>query len=264
MRPNHTKALLAAGKPALGTWLSMCNPLGTRMLAGAGWNWLTLDLEHTGTSWETAAHLCGLIADQDCIPLIRVPCNRHDHIKRALDIGAFGVVVPMVNSVEEAKQAVAACKYPPIGNRSVGGSQHAMHFKARPADYFQQADDGILVVLQCEHIDAVRNADAIFGVEGIDAIFVGPNDLAASMRGPDGSAPTAEAMAKAHADILAACQRQKVAPGFHAMNHHEAVKLLSDGWKFVAVASDLRFLGDGASEALKTVGLGTGEGMARY
>jgi 4-hydroxy-2-oxoheptanedioate aldolase len=84
------------------------------------------------------------------------------------------------------------------------------------------------------------------------------------MRGPDGSAPTAEATAKAHADILAACQRQKVAPGFHAMNHHEAVKLLSDGWKFVAVASDLRFLGDGASEALKTVGLGTGEGMARY
>jgi 4-hydroxy-2-oxoheptanedioate aldolase len=170
----------------------------------------------------------------------------------------------MVNSVEEAKQAVAACKYPPIGNRSVGGSQHAMHFKARPAEYFQQADEGILVVLQCEHIDAVRNADAIFGVEGIDAIFVGPNDLAASMRGPDGSAPTAEATAKAHADILAACQRQKVAPGFHAMNHHEAVKLLSDGWKFVAVASDLRFLGDGASEALKTVGLGTGEGMARY
>ena len=149
MRPNHTKALLAAGKPALGTWLSMCNPLGTRMLAGAGWNWLTLDLEHTGTSWETAAHLCGLIADQDCIPLIRVPCNRHDHIKRALDIGAFGVVVPMVNSVEEAKQAVAACKYPPIGNRSVGGSQHAMHFKALPAEYFQKADDGILVVLQC-------------------------------------------------------------------------------------------------------------------
>ena len=139
-----------------------------------------------------------------------------------------------------------------------------MHFQAKPADYFRKADDEILVVLQCEHIDAVHNADAIFGVPGIDAIFVGPNDLAASMRGKDGSPPTAEATAKAHSEILAACQRQKVAPGFHAMNHHEAVKLLTDGWKFVAVASDLRFLGDGATEALKTVGLGTGDGMARY
>jgi len=264
MRKNTTKAQLKAGQHSLGTWISMSNPLGTRMLAGAGWNWLTLDLEHSGTSWESASHLCGLIADAGCIPLIRVPCNRHDHIKRALDIGAFGVVVPMVNSVAEAKAAVAACRYPPTGNRSVGGSQHAMHFQASPAEYFNKADEEILIVLQCEHIDAVRNADAIFGVAGIDAIFVGPNDLAASMRNADGSPPQTDKIAQAHRDILAACQRQGVAPGFHAMNSAEAISLVEQGWKFVAVASDLRFLADGTGEALRKVGLGAGDTMAKY
>jgi 4-hydroxy-2-oxoheptanedioate aldolase len=170
----------------------------------------------------------------------------------------------MINSRQEALDAVAACRYPPVGNRSVGGNLHALNFNAPASDYYAGANQQILVVLQCEHIDAVNRADEIFSVPGIDAIFVGPNDLAASMRGPDNSPPSAQASAEAHATILAACQRHKVAPGFHAMNAAEARHRVEQGWRFVAVASDLRFMTDGTAQALSTIGLSGGQELARY
>src|SRR5205807_2157051 len=137
------------------------------------------------------------IADAGCTALARVPANKHDHIKRVLDNGGHGIVVPMVNSREEAEHAVAACLYPPRGNRSVGGSVHALNFGTDANDYYAHVDDEVLIILQCEHIKAVEDADKIFSVPGIDAIFVGPNDLAASMRGKDGKPPSGEATAQA-------------------------------------------------------------------
>src|SRR5439155_25077451 len=111
-----------------------------------------------------------------------VPGNRHDHVNRVLDNGAMGIVVRMVNSRQDAEDAVAAALYPPQGNRSVGGSVHALNFGTTANDYYAHANEEILIVLQCEHIKSVENADAIFSVAGIDAMFVGPNDLAASVR----------------------------------------------------------------------------------
>ena len=107
--------------------------------------------------------------------------NRHDHIKRVLDNGGHGVVVPMVNTRREAADAVSACLYPPTGTRSVGGSVHALNWNATPTDYYLKANQEILIVLQCEHIDPVKNFDEVYSVPGIDAVFVGPNDLAHSM-----------------------------------------------------------------------------------
>jgi 4-hydroxy-2-oxoheptanedioate aldolase len=193
MRPNAVKKKLKAGQPSVGTWLSLGSITASRFMARAGFDWLTVDIEHSLVDWETATHMFASIADAGCVPLSRVPANRHDHIKRVLDNGAMGVVVPMVNSRAEAEAAVAACLYPPRGNRSVGGSVHALNFGTSAADYYQKADDELLIVLQCEHIQAVEDAERIFSVPGIDAIFVGPNDLAASMRGKDGKPPSAEA-----------------------------------------------------------------------
>src|SRR5271167_2562902 len=125
MRPNSVKRLLKAGQPAVGTWLSLGSITAARFMARAGFSWLTTDIEHSLVDWETATHIFASIADAGCTALARVPANRHDHIKRVLDNGAMGVVVPMVNSRAEALAAVAACKYPPIGDRSVGGGVHA-------------------------------------------------------------------------------------------------------------------------------------------
>src|SRR5947199_2336149 len=197
MRPNPVKQLLRVGQPAVGTWLSLGSVTAARFLARAGFAWLTVDTEHTATGTETAATMFAVIADAGCVPLARVPSNRHDHIKRVLDNGAMGVVVPMVNSRAEAEAAVDACLYPPRGSRSVGGSVHALNFGTSSADYFAHADDELLVVLQCEHIRAVERAEEIFSVPGVDAIFVGPNDLAASMRGPKGEPPSGAATDRA-------------------------------------------------------------------
>src|SRR6202011_1584585 len=141
MRPNAVKRALREGKPAVGTWLSLGSIIAARFMARAGFAWLTVDIEHSLVDWETATHMFASIADAGCTALARVPANRHDHIKRVLDNGAHGIVVPMVNSRAEAQAAVAAALYPPIGNRSVGGSQHALNFAATANDYYARADD---------------------------------------------------------------------------------------------------------------------------
>src|SRR5207237_99781 len=139
-----------AGQAQVGTWLSMGSIIASRFLARAGFAYLTVDLEHSLVDWETATHMFASIADAGCTPLARVPSNRHDHIKRVLDNGAMGIVVPMVNSREEAERAVAAALYPPVGNRSVGGSVHALNYAATPDEYYAHANQEVLIVLQCE------------------------------------------------------------------------------------------------------------------
>jgi 4-hydroxy-2-oxoheptanedioate aldolase len=265
MRKNPVKQALKAGKPSVGTWLSLGNITAARFLARAGFAWLTVDIEHSLVDWETATHMFASIADAGSTALARVPANRHDHIKRVLDNGAHGIVVPMVNSREEAQAAVAAAKYPPVGNRSVGGSAHALNFDTTANEYYARANDEILVVLQCEHIMAVENADAIFSVPGIDAIFVGPHDLAASMRSSDGKPPSGEATTQVMKRIFDACRRNKVPAGLHCGSAEEARIRIDEGWQFLAVASELRFMLNAAEEVVRQVGLGqqTGE-MAKY
>src|SRR6478672_11433407 len=215
MRANPVKAALKSGQPSVGTWLSLGSITAARFLARVGFAWLTVDVEHSLVSWETATHLFAAIADGGCTALARVPANRHDHIKRVLDNGAHGIVVPMVNSREEAEDAVSACRYPPIGTRSVGGSVHALNFGGSATDYYARANDELLIVLQCEHIKAVEDADKIFSVPGIDAIFVGPNDLAASMRSKEGRPPSGEATREALKHILTTCKKHGVPAGLH-------------------------------------------------
>src|SRR5882672_6129947 len=215
MRANPVKKALKAGQPAAGTWLSLGSITAARFLARAGFAWLTVDIEHSLVDWETATHMFASIADAKCTALARVPANRHDHIKRVLDNGAHGIVVPMVNTRAEAEAAVSACLYPPHGTRSVGGSVHALNFAATPADYYAKANDELLIVLQCEHIQAVRNYEEVFSVPGVDAVFVGPNDLAASMRSADGKPPAPDVFRQALTDILTAAKEIGVPAGIH-------------------------------------------------
>jgi 4-hydroxy-2-oxoheptanedioate aldolase len=264
MRANPVKQALKTGQPSVGTWLSLGSITAARFLARAGFAWLTVDIEHSLVDWETATHMFASIADAGCLALARVPANRHDHIKRVLDNGAQGVVVPMVNSREEALAAVAACKYPPRGNRSVGGSVHALNFQTSAADYFAHADDELLIVLQCEHIQAVEAADQIFSVPGIDAIFVGPNDLAASMRSSDGKPPSAEATAQAMKHILATCRKHGVAAGVHCTSPEEAQHRIEEGWQFIAIGSELKMMLQGAKDVLQRLGGPQKGDLARY
>jgi 4-hydroxy-2-oxoheptanedioate aldolase len=264
MRSNPVKAKLKSGQPAVGTWLSLGSVTAARFLARSGFDWLTVDIEHSLVGMENATTIFGAVADAGCIALARVPSNRHDHIKRVLDNGAHGIVVPMVNTRQEAFDAVAACKYPPQGTRSVGGSVHALNWNAKPADYFAKANDEILIVLQCEHIDAVRAFDDVFSVPGVDAVFVGPNDLMASMRDQSGNPPAPEVFAKTLADILAGCKRLGIPAGIHTFSAEEANKRIAEGWQFLAVGSELKMMVDGAAKVVDGLGLKAASDLAKY
>jgi 4-hydroxy-2-oxoheptanedioate aldolase len=264
MRVNAVKRQLKEGKPVVGTWLGLGNMPATRFLARLGFAYLTVDIEHNSTGMETAANMFGAIADAGCVALARVPAGKHDHIKRVLDNGAHGVVVPMVNSREEAEIAAAACQYPPAGNRSVGGSVHALNFDTDAADYYAKANGEILIVLQCEHIQAVRDFDKVFSVPGVDAVFVGPNDLAASMRSADGKAPSPELFKETLAAILAGCKRNGIAAGIHTFSVEEAKMRIADGWQFIAINSELRFLMDGAKRVVDGLGIQRTGDIVKY
>ena len=242
MRQNPVKAALRAGQPQVGTWLSLGDVTATRLMARAGFPWLTVDLEHSPIDWSQAATLFAFIAEAGCVPLARVPEGRHDHIKRVLDGGAQGIVVPMVNTVEEAKAAIAAAKYPPVGNRSVGGTAHALNFNATAGDYYKYANDEILVILQTESPEGVDNAEEIYDLKGVDAIFVGPNDLKAQMRGPDGADPSTEEFEEMLSRILAAGQKTGTPVGLHVQTIEDVQRRVDAGWQFIAIGSELKMM----------------------
>lgn len=265
MRRNPVKAALQAGQPQVGTWLSMGDLMATRMLARVGFPWLTVDLEHSPIDWSVAGLLFGAIADAGCTPLARVPRGDHDHIKRVLDAGAHGIIVPMVNTVDEARAAIAAAKYPPAGNRSVGGAMHALNFDASAGDYYQHANDEILVILQTESPEGVENAEAIYSLPGVDAIFVGPNDLTAQMRGPDGVDPTPAELEAMLQRVLAAGKKVGTPVGLHVQSVEQVQQRIAAGWQFLALGSDLRMLVSRAQEYTSALNLTLNKSdLARY
>ncbi|MBI5834761.1 MAG: 2-dehydro-3-deoxyglucarate aldolase [Armatimonadetes bacterium] len=263
MRANPVKAALRAGQPSVGSWLSLASPMAARFMARAGFPWLTVDIEHSPVDWETASIMFGCVADAGCVPLARVPSNDPTDVKRALDSGAYGIVFPMVNTVEEAEQAVAAAKYAPLGRRSVGGALHALNFGAEPSAYYARANDEILVVIQAEHIRAVENCEAIFAVPGIDAMFVGPNDLMSSLHITPALESDDPRYTEAIAHLLATAQRCGIAPGMHVGDTESALRRVAEGWRFVAVASELAFMMQMASEVAALVH-GAGGMAVRY
>lgn len=265
MKPNPVKRGLKAGDPQVGTWLSLGSVVAARFLARTGMPWLTVDMEHSHTDIQTAALMFGAIADAGCVPLARVPAGRHDYIKMVLDCGAMGIVAPMVMDAAEARAIVAACKYPPTGNRSVGGALHALNFDCPPETYFERADDEILVVIQTEHIEAVDIADEIYAVPGIDAIFVGPNDLAASLRKADGAPPSKQHLEDTLGRILAAAKRNGVPCGLHVFSAADALRRAAEGWQFIAVNSELKMMLEGANELVNAMNPERASGgLARY
>ena len=265
MKENPVKRALRDGKPQIGTWLTMGSIVASRYLARAGFPWLTVDLEHTHTDIQTAAYMFAAIADAGCVPLARIPTGKHEYIKLALDNGAMGIVAPMVMDAAEARSIVAACKYPPRGNRSIGSGMHSLNFGATVQEYYRRADDEILVVIQAEHIDAVEIADEIYSVPGLDAVFVGPNDLTWSMRAADGSFASPETFEATLTRIREAAKRNHLPCGLHVFSPADALRRAAEGWQFIAVNSELKMMLDGAGAIAGAINpKSNAESLAKY
>jgi len=251
MKENPIKAKLRNGEPTYGTWLSLGDLYATRVLARLGFDWLTLDIEHSAIDWSQATTVFAAVADAGCVPLARVPEGSHHYIKRVLDAGAWGIVVPMVDTVEQARVAIAAAKYPPVGNRSAGGGMHSMNFDATAAEYYARANDEILVVLQTESPRGVENAEEIYSLPGCDAIFIGPNDLRFQMRGPDGVDPSPEEHEAAIQRVIEVGKKVGTPTGIHVMDADAALERADQGMQFLAVGSDLRLMSERAQQVVE-------------
>lgn len=174
----------------------------SRLLARLGWDWVIVDMQHCSANTETVYECVHTLSTAGATPLVRTSIGAPAEVQRALDLGARGVIVPMVNSLAEARAMAQAAKYPPRGCRSVG-SDAAWHYGA---DYYERANDETLLLVQVEHIDAVTQVEEIMALDGVDGCFIGPTDLALSMGLPRTGYEEHEQHRAAIARTLAACQ----------------------------------------------------------
>ena len=238
-RTNIAKARLRAGKPSIGTWIRLDGTLSAEMMAHVGFDWLVLDAEHSAFDIHSLQFMLQAISTTNTVPMVRVPWNDPIELKRTLDAGAYGVVIPMVKSREDAEKAVRAVRYPPMGDRSFGSVRGPLY---AGDDYPVIANDEILLVLQLDHIEAVRTVHEILAVPGFDAIFIGPNDLGASMMTENGKRPPADVVETACAEILKACQEAGIPCGYHCGSADDVNRRIALGYQFNALAMDTSFL----------------------
>jgi 2-keto-3-deoxy-L-rhamnonate aldolase RhmA len=240
---------LLRGDRLIGTLLSLPSPELAEIAADAGFDWLFLDMEHG--SLETGDVLRMVQAARGpCACVVRVPEGREMWVKKALDAGAAGIIVPHVNSAEEAARAVHWAKYPPEGGRSVGFSR-ANRYGARFQENVETANAETVVVAQVEHIDGVGAIEAILDVGGVDAVFVGPYDLSASL-GKPGQIQDPD-VREAIAAVLAAAVRRRIPAGIFALDIPGSVKALKEGYTFVCSGIDIGLFSQAASAILRGV-----------
>ena len=250
MRKNIVKEKLRRGEPSIGTWIATGNPLVAEILAHAGFDWLTVDMEHNAIDMENLLGCFHAIGTTDTIPFVRVPWNDPQMLKRVLDIGAYGVVVPNIKGPEEAERAVQACRYPPEGSRGVGGIRGRLY---GGADYFQEANEEIAVVLMIEDIEAVKRIAEICTIPGIDALFIGPNDLASSLGVPIGYDNPHPDHVAAVRQVLETGKRFNVPVGIHCGSAEDANRRIEEGFLWIPIVSDARFLETAAKNAMGQV-----------
>ena len=241
---NTLKAKLKEGAQTLGVWMTIPSPDVTLALSQLDFDWFLYDNEHSPLNEQITQDLMMVTRSTGIIPLVRVAWNDPVLIKRALDIGAYGVIIPWINSKEEAKQAVKACKYPPAGIRGVGPRIAALG----DPDYLTTVDEEILIMIQIETREAVQNLDAIFSVEGIDGFFIGPMDLSTSL-GVMGRFND-PIFVKAVDTILTAGNRAGICSGIYGMGLADVKLRLRQGFQFISLASDLTLLRQGATSLL--------------
>jgi 2-keto-3-deoxy-L-rhamnonate aldolase RhmA len=236
---------LRAGDTLIGTIVSLSSPEVIEIVSDAGFDWLFVEAEHAPVSAYVLQSMIRAAADTPC--LVRVPNHEEIWIKRVLDMGAAGFIVPNVNSAEQARAIIGYAKYAPAGSRGVGLGR-ANRYGMNVSEYLQKANEFTTVVLQAEHVDAVTNIEAIARVEGVDAILVGPNDLAASM-GHLGDLDHPEVQ-EAIAHVYKVCLRAGVAAGIFASGPAALRPAVERGFKLLACGVDTVMLGQAARTLL--------------
>lgn len=244
MRENKLKNIWNNGDVVFNGWLQIPNTWTAELMAHAGYDSITIDMQHGLHSMENAIQLLQAISITDTVPLARVNWNEPGSIMRLLDAGAYGIICPMVNTQEECEAFVGACRYSPQGYRSLGPTRATLY---AGSDYADHANDTVLALAMIETKEALENVDAITRVPGLDGVYIGPGDLHLSLFGEAGSDSEKPEFLEALQTILDTCRKNGVMCGMHTSSVAYAQKMTEFGMQMVTVSSDSGILYRAAS-----------------
>ena len=250
MKNQILKNKLKNNELTIGSWITIGHPAIPEILATAGFDWLTIDIEHNSIDIFMTQILISSIQSRNIAALVRVSKNDEVIIKHVLDAGADGVIIPMINSAEDAQKAVEYVKYPPKGNRGVGLSR-AQNYGVGFNEYKNWLENHSVIVAQIEHISGVNNIESIIKTPGIDAIIIGPYDLSGSLGHP-GDFKRKEVQ-EAILEVEKVCKEYNFPMGYHVVQPNSELmnETIQKGYKFIAFSTDFYFLGDSARLLMK-------------
>ncbi len=248
---NPVKKALKEGKVVIGATVTAASPDVASSLAGVGFDFLWIEMEHSPLTLETVRSMILATRGLKAMPFTRVPVNEPWLAKRVLDIGSLGVIFPFTSTRQLAEQAVKACKYPPLGVRGYGAAMASSRWGMSGADYAKFANENVLVVLIIEQKQAIDNIEEIAAVPGVDVLFIGVNDLSFSLGvgGKTNDPVVEEAVSK----VLAAGKKYNIPVGYPAGNPVEINKRIAQGFRFFQASSDLGLMTAGARDVLSKV-----------
>jgi 4-hydroxy-2-oxoheptanedioate aldolase len=257
VRENTLKAKWARGEVTVNGWLSIPSSFSAEVMAHQGFDSLTVDMQHGVVDYQVAVTMLQAVSTTPVIPLARVPWNDPGRLMKILDAGVYGVICPMISTREQAEALVQACKYPPRGFRSWGPVRASIY---AGIDYGDHANAETLAIPMIETAQALENLDDILSVPGVDAIYVGPSDLSLALGCKPRLDQTDPPVVEAQKKIAAACKRHGVVAGIHNNTAAYALKMAAEGYQFLTLASDSRFLAARASEEVGAVKKSAKEG----
>lgn len=247
MRPNLTRQRLHDNQPAFGTMCNAASPLVAETLGHSGYDFVIIDLQHGENNLENAQVMFQALGNTPATPVVRVAAGLPVYIQRALDMGAYGVIVPLVNNRQDAEAVVASVRYAPEGNRSWGPARGLLY---GGADYFAQSAQTLLTFVMIESAEGLRNAEEILSVPGVDGVFVGPMDLGISLGFSPNTPKLATEVEEAIARIAATAKQCGKFAGIQTSSTEEAQRRVAEGFRFVSVLADTRMMRVSATETL--------------
>jgi len=248
---NRVRELWKQGKPAVQGWCSTGNPYIAELMAHAGFDAVVIDWQHgVGVSQETVVACIQAIGSSDAVPIVRLPRNSPEYISYVLDAGAYGVIVPMVNTVEEAEAAGRACRYAPRGCRSIAGNRPTL--SEALGDYITRANDDVICLVMIETRQALENVEAIATAPEIDGLYIGPSDLSLDMGVSLSSWAEDERHLAAVERIFAAARANGIVACHHGAGPAESAKFVHKGSMLCQIGNEIRMLSTATASALDT------------
>ncbi len=247
MRPNNVKTIWAEGGAVINGWLHIPSTWSAEVMAHQGWDSLTIDMQHGIADLNACFQMMQAISTTNTVPLVRVPWNEPGIIMRALDLGAYGIICPMVNTRAQCEAFVGACRYHPDGYRSVGPVRARIY---GGADYADKANETMITMAMIETREAIDNLDAILSVPGLDAIYVGPSDLSLSLFGKATADNEFPEFMAALDTIFSAAKRHHITIGMHTGSVAYAQKVIALGAQFVTILSDTALMSEAAKKVV--------------